>query len=162
MTGLGVDRLMRRAGHDAIQTTLGYVKLAEDLSGGELGEPFAPLPAVLRVASGTSETGSLDLGARGGPVAVRSEVVGPLDAVDSVGRPIPCASTRVAVNEDSRGPRGDDEHQVAATSADRTLAGGHGHPVHPSVHAAPLAKPTTRNHSEQLAERAGFEPAAGF
>ena len=43
LTGLGVDKIMRRAGHDNIQTTMGYLKLAEDLSG-DLGEPFAPLP----------------------------------------------------------------------------------------------------------------------
>ena len=46
MANVGVDRIMRRAGHDAIQTTLGYVKQAEDLIG-DLGEPFAPLPAAL-------------------------------------------------------------------------------------------------------------------
>ncbi len=46
MTGLGVDKIMRRAGHDVIQTTMGYVKQAEDV-GGELGEPFAPLPEEL-------------------------------------------------------------------------------------------------------------------
>ncbi len=43
MSGLGVDKIMRRAGHDMVQTTMGYVKLAEDL-GGSLGTPFAPLP----------------------------------------------------------------------------------------------------------------------
>lgn len=43
MSGLGVDKIMRRAGHDNVQTTLGYVKLAEDLTG-QLGEPFGPLP----------------------------------------------------------------------------------------------------------------------
>ncbi len=46
MTGLGVDKILRRAGHESIATTLGYVKRAKDL-GGELGEPFAPLPAAL-------------------------------------------------------------------------------------------------------------------
>jgi hypothetical protein len=39
MMGLGVDRIMRRAGHDMVQTSMGYVKQAEDLSG-ELGAPF--------------------------------------------------------------------------------------------------------------------------
>ena len=43
MMGLGVDRMMRRAGHDVVQTTMGYMKLAEDMTG-ELGAPFGPLP----------------------------------------------------------------------------------------------------------------------
>lgn len=43
MTALGVDKIMRRAGHDMVQTTMGYVKQAEDLTG-DLGTPFAPLP----------------------------------------------------------------------------------------------------------------------
>lgn len=43
MSGLGVDKIMRRAGHDNVQTTLGYVKLAEDLTG-NLDESFGPLP----------------------------------------------------------------------------------------------------------------------
>lgn len=44
----GVDavKMQRRAGHDAISTTLGYVKAAEDI-GGAGGEPFPPLPAAL-------------------------------------------------------------------------------------------------------------------
>lgn len=46
MTGLGVDKIMRRAGHDMVQTTVGYVKLAEDLTG-DLGVPFGPLPPSL-------------------------------------------------------------------------------------------------------------------
>lgn len=43
MTGLGVDKIQHRAGHEHISTTLGYVKQAEDLTG-ELGAPFPPLP----------------------------------------------------------------------------------------------------------------------
>jgi integrase len=43
MTGVGVDKIMRRAGHDTVQTTMGYVKMAEDLTG-DLGTPFPPLP----------------------------------------------------------------------------------------------------------------------
>ncbi len=54
MTGLGVDKISRRAGHDMIQTTMGYVKQAEDLTG-DLGEPFAPLPAAL--VKGTTDDG---------------------------------------------------------------------------------------------------------
>jgi hypothetical protein len=38
--------MQRRAGHDSISTTLGYVKMAEDLTG-SIGEPFPPLPAEL-------------------------------------------------------------------------------------------------------------------
>ena len=54
ISGLGVDKIMRRAGHDTTQTTMGYVKLAEDL-GGDLGAPFAPLPASLIDASSSSD-----------------------------------------------------------------------------------------------------------
>ena len=43
---LDVAKIMRRAGHDHVQTTMGYVKLAEDLTG-DLGVPFAPLPSSL-------------------------------------------------------------------------------------------------------------------
>jgi hypothetical protein len=38
--------VQRRAGHDDISTTLGYVKAAEDL-GGSAGAPFPPLRAPL-------------------------------------------------------------------------------------------------------------------
>jgi len=54
MAGLGVDKIMRRAGHDMVQTTMGYVKLAEDLTG-DLGTPFAPLPASLVDGEATAE-----------------------------------------------------------------------------------------------------------
>lgn len=37
---------MRRAGHESVQTTMGYVKEAEDLTG-DLGTPFGPLPEPL-------------------------------------------------------------------------------------------------------------------
>lgn len=46
MAGVDVTKIMRRAGHDHVQTTMGYVKLAEDLTG-DLGTPFEPLPASL-------------------------------------------------------------------------------------------------------------------
>lgn len=46
MAGLGVDKIMRRAGHDMVQTTMGYVKETEDLTG-DLGVPFGPLPEAL-------------------------------------------------------------------------------------------------------------------
>ena len=41
--GVAVDKVMRRAGHDMVQTTMGYVKQAEYLTG-DLGVPFGPLP----------------------------------------------------------------------------------------------------------------------
>lgn len=47
MSGVPMQAIMSRAGHDALQTTLGYVKRAEDLSGGTLGQPFAELPECL-------------------------------------------------------------------------------------------------------------------
>jgi ubiquinol-cytochrome c reductase cytochrome b subunit len=46
LTGLETTRIMRRAGHDEPKTTLGYVKMAEDLKG-KVGLPFGPLPADL-------------------------------------------------------------------------------------------------------------------
>jgi integrase len=47
MNGLDMQKIKRRAGHEKIATTDGYVKVAEDLSGGDLGIPFGPLPASL-------------------------------------------------------------------------------------------------------------------
>ena len=41
---VGVDRMMRRAGHDAIQMTLGFEKRAEGLTGDQV-EQYALLPA---------------------------------------------------------------------------------------------------------------------
>lgn len=46
MSGLGADKNSRRAGHDTIQTTMGYVKQAEHPTG-DLGVPFGPLPQSL-------------------------------------------------------------------------------------------------------------------
>ena len=57
MSGLGVDKICRRAGHDDVNTSMGYVKLAEDLSG-NLGAPFAPLPATLVGTGGPKPDGS--------------------------------------------------------------------------------------------------------
>ena len=59
LTGVDVAKMQRRAGHDTISTTLGYVKMAEDLTG-SIGEPFPALPAAL--ADGSKATGG-----RGGP-----------------------------------------------------------------------------------------------
>lgn len=47
LAGVDVVKIQRRAGHDNIQTTLGYVKQAEELAGQPLGEPLAPLPQSL-------------------------------------------------------------------------------------------------------------------
>ena len=44
LAGVPIQHMQRRAGHDDMNTTMGYVKEAEDLTGGSLGEPFAPLP----------------------------------------------------------------------------------------------------------------------
>lgn len=49
MVGLDVAKIMRRAGHDDVATTMRYVKQAEDIDG-ELGEPFAELPDELTSA----------------------------------------------------------------------------------------------------------------
>lgn len=46
LSGVDVLKIQRRAGHESIETTLGYVKQAEDLTG-QIGEPFGPLPANL-------------------------------------------------------------------------------------------------------------------
>jgi len=49
LAGVDVAKMQRRAGHDTISTTLGYVKMAEDLTG-SIGEPFPPLPSALVAA----------------------------------------------------------------------------------------------------------------
>jgi integrase len=46
LAGVDLPKMQRRAGHDNIGTTVGYVKAAEDVSG-SIGEPFPPLPACL-------------------------------------------------------------------------------------------------------------------
>jgi integrase len=46
IAGVELARMQRRAGHDSIETTLGYVKQAEDITG-TIGEPFPPLPESL-------------------------------------------------------------------------------------------------------------------
>ncbi len=43
LSGLSLHAVQRRCGHEDIDTTNGYVKMAEDLSG-TIGEPFPPLP----------------------------------------------------------------------------------------------------------------------
>jgi|SRR5579883_1306964 len=46
LAGVDIAKMQRRAGHDAISTTLGYVKMAEDLTS-SIGDPFPPLPRAL-------------------------------------------------------------------------------------------------------------------
>lgn len=46
LAGVDVAKMQRRAGHDHVTTTMGYVKQAEDVTG-SIGEPFPPLPAAL-------------------------------------------------------------------------------------------------------------------
>lgn len=46
LAGVDLARIQRRAGHDDVKTTLGYVKQAEDLTG-SIGQPFGPLPQAL-------------------------------------------------------------------------------------------------------------------
>jgi integrase len=46
LAGVDVPKIMRRAGHDSPSTSMGYVKIAEDING-EIGAPFPPLPAEL-------------------------------------------------------------------------------------------------------------------
>lgn len=46
LAGVDVAKIQRRAGHDDVTTTMGYVKAAEDMSG-TIGEPFPPLPPAL-------------------------------------------------------------------------------------------------------------------
>lgn len=46
LAGVDVAKLQRRAGHDDVATTIGYVKQAEDVTG-QIGEPFPTLPANL-------------------------------------------------------------------------------------------------------------------
>ncbi len=45
ISGVDLVKIQRRAGHDDPKTSLDYVKQAEDLSGGTIGEPFGPIPA---------------------------------------------------------------------------------------------------------------------
>lgn len=56
LAGVDVAKMLRRCGHDHVQTTMGYVKLAEDLTG-DLGTPFPPLPAELVGASNRAKIG---------------------------------------------------------------------------------------------------------
>jgi integrase len=59
LAGVDVAKMQRRAGHEDLSTTLGYVKMAEDLSG-KVGTPFPPLPDELlttRLAQGLAQAG---------------------------------------------------------------------------------------------------------
>jgi integrase len=46
LAGVDLAKMQRRAGHDHVTTTVGYVKAAEDVTG-SIGEPFPPLPVCL-------------------------------------------------------------------------------------------------------------------
>ncbi len=63
LAGVDVARMQRRAGHDDITTTLGYVKLAEDF-GGLLGTPFEELPSGLLDQALAHQTASHDTSTR--------------------------------------------------------------------------------------------------
>ena len=162
LSGVPVDRSMRRAGHDAVQTTMGYVKQAEDMTGGELGEPFAPLPSKLLDPSGAVEASRDDLSSCGDTVAVRGEVVRALDGIDATGSALPSAAARIAVDEDRTGLLRDHNAEVAATGTDGTLASADAHVGHLSGHPVASSSPSSRHRSKQSAERAGFEPAVRF
>ena len=69
-SGLGVDKIMRRAGHDTYDTTMGHGKLAEDISG-TLGAPLGPLQQSL--IRGRNRTLNLALDLTGDP-----SICGPL------------------------------------------------------------------------------------
>lgn len=62
LSGVDVVRMQRRAGHEQITTTMGYVKLAED-HGADLGTPFGPLPKSL-LAEPTAVHPTVHLGAK--------------------------------------------------------------------------------------------------
>lgn len=57
LAGTPIERIQRRAGHKSISTTIGYVKMAEDLAG-RVGVPFPTLPATLTTGSQRDDTGS--------------------------------------------------------------------------------------------------------
>ena len=71
LQGVDVAKMQRRAGHDSISTTLGYAKMAEDLTG-SIGEPFPPLPAELLEAA-TAKPASPRSGPRGDRAKVRAK-----------------------------------------------------------------------------------------
>jgi hypothetical protein len=73
LAGVELPRMQRRAGHDNIQTTLGYVKMAEDLTG-KIGAPFAPLPfAPATATNGSAGRWSANGPAMGQEAAIRNE-----------------------------------------------------------------------------------------
>ncbi len=47
LASIDVVKMQRRAGHDTIETTMGYVKDAEDHTRDGVGQPFPPLPDAL-------------------------------------------------------------------------------------------------------------------
>jgi integrase len=59
LAGVDVAKMQRRAGHDNIATTIGYVKTAEDVAGA-IGEPFPPLPVCLVSPDASDVTAASD------------------------------------------------------------------------------------------------------
>ncbi len=68
LAGVDLAKMQRRAGHENIATTLGYVKLAEDLRG-RVGAPFPTLPEALVKGSAEAPPGG------GEPPANRPAIV---------------------------------------------------------------------------------------
>lgn len=99
LAGVPLQHMQRRAGHDGMDTTMGYVKEAEDLSGGAIGTPFAPLPAELAPENRTTNWPTKkESPASAGPYQYRERVsnaVGtdlspgemPVSAAESVAQP---------------------------------------------------------------------------
>jgi len=57
LSGVDVVKIQRRAGHDDVTTTIGYVKAAEDITG-TIGTPFPKLPkSLLKPSKESGEEG---------------------------------------------------------------------------------------------------------
>lgn len=63
--GVALAKMQRRAGHDHISTTLGYVKAAEDFSAEGIGVPFGPLPSAMLGSVTASVTKATPAGNKG-------------------------------------------------------------------------------------------------
>ena len=108
MSGLGVDKVMRRAGHDTYDTTMGYVKLAEDISG-NLGVPLGTLPPSL--SGGRNRT--LD------PTA--EPTVAPSTSGTDVGQPAVSTRNRSAGGGSRNRPAVNDPRRLKARASPRKL-----------------------------------------
>lgn len=58
VAGVAPAAIMRRAGHDDFKTSLGYIKVAEDFSGGAFGQPFPTLPSAFLLATEMATAGA--------------------------------------------------------------------------------------------------------